>query len=127
METHQVIMVAGASSGLGRLTAESLAGRGHRVFATMRDVNGSNAAASGELSAVDDVDLEVVELDVTSEASVNAAVTTVIDRAGRIDVVDPFTADGVTALSAASQQVQERVFGFSGMSDLLKIGAGSWA
>lgn len=42
-------------------------------------------------------------------------------------VVDPFTADGVTALAKTSQQVQERVFGFFGLSDLLTIGAGSSA
>jgi hypothetical protein len=40
----------GASSGFGRLIAKTLAGKNYRVFATMRNLNGRNAAAAREAS-----------------------------------------------------------------------------
>ena len=83
MQASRVILVTGSSTGLGRLAAETLARRGHRVFASMRGATGSNAAAATELTAVAEqerIGLEVVELDVTSEPSVAAAVATIIER-----------------------------------------------
>ena len=38
-----VVFITGASTGFGRDAAERLARRGHRVFATMRDIKGRNA------------------------------------------------------------------------------------
>lgn len=87
--TAQVVLVTGASSGFGRLTAESLARAGHVVAAGMREVAGRNAAAAAELEklAADDVAVHAVELDVQSQESVDAAVATTVDRHGRLDVV----------------------------------------
>ncbi len=80
----KTIVITGASTGFGRLVAESLARQGYRVFATMRQVAGKNVRAARELGALG---LEVVELDVTDDASVERAVAQIIDRAGRIDVL----------------------------------------
>jgi len=90
METPQVIIVTGSSSGFGRLTVETLARRGHSVFAGMRASAGRNATAAGELRVLaeaEGLDLRVVDLDVTDDASVEAAVRSVVDVAGRLDVV----------------------------------------
>ena len=70
--------------------AKDLAARGHNVFASMRDIAGRNAANSSELRILADnehLSPNVVELDVTDSSSVDEAVTEVIERAGRIDVL----------------------------------------
>jgi NAD(P)-dependent dehydrogenase (short-subunit alcohol dehydrogenase family) len=88
--TKNVILITGASSGFGRLTAEALARAGHTVYASMRDVTGrnaKNAAEMAETSAREGIDLRALELDVQSEASANAAAEAVIAQSGRIDVV----------------------------------------
>ncbi len=68
-----VIVITGASSGFGALTARALADDGHTVFAGMRETAGRNAPQVDEVkryAADHDVDLRAVELDVASDASV---------------------------------------------------------
>ncbi|NMM44997.1 SDR family oxidoreductase [Rhodospirillaceae bacterium KN72] len=83
------ILITGASSGFGAMTAEALARDGHRVFASMRDpaAHGGAPAARVASLAAEDLAIETVSLDVTDEASVTAAVQTVLDCAGGIDVL----------------------------------------
>lgn len=90
MDTKKVILVTGSSSGFGRLTVETLARQGHQVYASMRDPSGRNSEATSQLKGLserENLSLDVVELDVTDDRSVERAVTEVIDRAGRIDVL----------------------------------------
>jgi NAD(P)-dependent dehydrogenase (short-subunit alcohol dehydrogenase family) len=85
-----VVLVTGASSGFGRLTAEALAKAGHTVYASMRDVIGRNVKNAAEMAATsarDGVDLRAIELDVQSEPSANAAAERIIAETGRVDVV----------------------------------------
>jgi NAD(P)-dependent dehydrogenase (short-subunit alcohol dehydrogenase family) len=86
----KVILITGTSTGFGRTAAETLAQRGYRVFATIRDSSGRNAATSEALRSLANAkrwNLDVLEMDVTNDASVNHAVQQALDRAGRIDVV----------------------------------------
>jgi NAD(P)-dependent dehydrogenase (short-subunit alcohol dehydrogenase family) len=86
----QIVLVTGCSSGFGELIAQTLARAGHRTFATMRGIADRNAAATEKfraLAADEHLDLEVVEMDVASDASVAGGVDQIIARAGRIDVV----------------------------------------
>ena len=86
----KVILVTGASTGFGRDSAETLARAGHRVFASMRDINGKNrvhADALSSLATTDKLDLSVIELDVTDGASVDRAIAKVLETAGRLDVL----------------------------------------
>lgn len=88
--TKKIVLITGASSGFGRLTAEALAKAGYTVYASMRDVvgrNASNAKEMMELSLRDSVDLRPVELDVQSEPSTNAAIEHIIGESSRIDVL----------------------------------------
>lgn len=86
----KVIVVTGASSGFGRLSAEALARAGHTVYASMRNTTGRNAPVVVQMAAWSKehgVDLRTVEMDVQSQDSVDAGVAKVIADAGRIDVL----------------------------------------
>jgi NAD(P)-dependent dehydrogenase (short-subunit alcohol dehydrogenase family) len=88
--SNRVVLVTGASSGFGRLIAETLARKHYDVFATMRATTERNAAAAKELRALaerESLRLNALELDVTSDASVERAVAHAIATTGRIDVV----------------------------------------
>ena len=85
-----VIVITGASSGFGRLMANALAASGHTVYASMRGLNGRNAAQAAEVAAYareHEVDLRTVELDVQSEASALSAIATIVAEHGRLDVL----------------------------------------
>jgi NAD(P)-dependent dehydrogenase (short-subunit alcohol dehydrogenase family) len=89
MSTKQVILITGSSTGFGRLFTETLARQGHTVFASMRDLQGKNSKNAADLLSLaerESLAIHTVELDVTSEASVESAVRSVIAQAGRIDV-----------------------------------------
>ena len=79
-----VILITGASTGFGRDTAETLARAGHAVFASMRDIEGKNREHANALAMQG---VQVVELDVSQDDSVDAAVSAVLAKAGRIDVL----------------------------------------
>jgi NADP-dependent 3-hydroxy acid dehydrogenase YdfG len=80
----KTILITGASTGFGRDTAETLARAGHTVFASMRDPQAKNRKHS---EALRKQGIEVVELDVSSDDSVERAVKEVLARARRIDVL----------------------------------------
>jgi NAD(P)-dependent dehydrogenase (short-subunit alcohol dehydrogenase family) len=85
-----VILVTGAATGIGNVTARALAADGHTVYASMRDPGGRNATHAADLLATarrDGANLRVTELDVQSQESAGQAVKTFVDTAGRLDVV----------------------------------------
>ncbi|WIM88054.1 oxidoreductase [Candidatus Mycobacterium wuenschmannii] len=72
-----VVLITGTSSGIGRAIAGAFAAKGYEVFGTSRNPHNSDSITG----------VELLPLDVSDPTSVGAAVSTVIERAGRIDVL----------------------------------------
>src|ERR1700757_4200504 len=77
MSIPAVVLVTGVSSGIGRAAAERFAQRGCQVFGTVRAV-----AKAAPVTGV-----QHIEMDVRNETSVRYGIQSVIDQAGRIDVL----------------------------------------
>lgn len=90
MSEKQIVLITGASSGFGALTARAVADNGDAVYAGMRHTDGRNAPqvqAAADYAMEHGVDLRAIELDVNSQESVDAAVARVLAEHGRIDVL----------------------------------------
>ncbi|MBT8292851.1 MAG: SDR family oxidoreductase, partial [Eudoraea sp.] len=78
------VLITGTSSGFGKLIANTLLDKGHTVIASMRGIDGKNKNVAEELKAKG---AHVVEIDVTSDESVNQGVKKATDASGGLDVV----------------------------------------
>jgi len=90
MMSNQTVLITGSSSGLGNVVTRSLLEKGYTVFATMRAVNGKNAQSAAQLRSLaptPNAKFRVLDLDVTSDTSVQAAVQEILTRAGTIDIL----------------------------------------
>jgi len=77
MPNQLVVLITGASSGVGQCTARLLSQRGYTVFGTSR-----NRVSADRIPAV-----EMLVLDVRADDSVRACVDSVVNRSGRVDVL----------------------------------------
>ena len=81
----KVALVTGSSSGIGFETSLALARNGYHTFATMRNLGKDEKIK--QVIEKEDLSIEILELDVDSEESVNRAIKTVSEKNGRIDVL----------------------------------------
>ena len=81
----KVALVTGRSSGIGFETSLALARNGYHTFATMRNLGKDEKIK--QIIEKEDLSIEILELDVDSEESVNRAIKTVSEKKGRIDVL----------------------------------------
>ena len=132
----KTIVITGASSGFGALSARALADAGHVVYAGMRDIDGHNATQAAEAkqyAAGHDVDLRPVELDVSSQRSVDDDVVAEYDAAYpnlMADVSqrlaeqappDPDVADVAAAVvNAVGDRIRAEFLTRIGLQDLLR-------
>ena len=79
------VLITGATDGLGKAAALLLAGRGYRLFAAGRSAE--KRAQLDALAREKKLPLETLEMDVCDDASVNAGVLSVLNKAGAIDVL----------------------------------------
>ena len=85
--TGRVVVVTGANSGLGLVSARELARSGARVVLAVRDPQKGESARTLIASAVADADLDVRSLDLASLASVREFATGVAADHGRVDIL----------------------------------------
>ena len=102
----KVILVTGASSGIGLACAKALQAQGHIVYGSARD-----------LSRLKSVAFKPIQLDVTDDASVKNAIDTIIKAEGKLDVLVNNAGNGVTGpayampVESAKKQFEVNFFG----------------
>lgn len=104
IEMRRVILVTGVSSGIGRCVAEHLGTNGHIVYGASR-------------SKVESPHFHWIEMDVTSDESVNEAVEALVAEQGRLDVLINNAGNGIagsveeTDIDDARAQFETNFFG----------------
>ena len=97
-----ITLITGTSSGIGMSTALHLAGRGHKVYATVQSLDLREALV--EEARRRGVSIELLALDVDRDESVQVAVSSVLKSEGRIDVC--INNAGVALLGSIERSVQ---------------------
>lgn len=111
----KVILITGASGGIGRASAEQLISEGHTVYGLVRDTKELQSTAG----------LKVIQGDMTDDASLMNAVDTVIANESRVDVLFNNAGYGVygavedVPLKAARQQFEVNLFGLARLTQLV--------
>jgi NAD(P)-dependent dehydrogenase (short-subunit alcohol dehydrogenase family) len=113
----RVVLITGASSGIGEATAFELARRGFVVYGAARRLDRmAGIAAKG---------VHVLEMDVTDDASITAGVDTVLREQGRIDVLvnnagyGSYGALEDVPIAEARRQFEVNIFGLARLTQLV--------
>ena len=117
MESHKVILITGASSGIGMSAAFRLLAAGHTVYAAARRVE--------RMTALKDAGAILLPLDVTDEAALEEAVARILDEQGHIDVLVNNAGYGsfgpleTVPCEEARRQFDVNVFGLASLCQLV--------
>lgn len=117
MKTSKVILITGASSGIGYDTAAALAKQGHKVYAAARRME--------KMEPLRQQGVVPIKMDVTDTASLEAGLHTVMEAEGRIDVLinnagyGYFGAIENVNMEEARRQVEVNVFGLARLCQLV--------
>jgi NAD(P)-dependent dehydrogenase (short-subunit alcohol dehydrogenase family) len=111
---HKVVLITGASSGIGKETALTLIGEGHVVYGAARRVE--------KMQDLVDAGGQAFEVDVTDQGSINRAVEQVTREQGRIDVLVNNAGYAIygavedTRLEDARRQFEVNLFGLAAIT-----------
>ena len=117
MKTSKVILITGASSGIGYDTAAALAKQGHKVYAAARRME--------KMEPLRQQGVVPIKMDVTDTASLEAGLHTVMEAEGHIDVLinnagyGYFGAIENVSMEEARRQVEVNVFGLARLCQLV--------
>lgn len=117
MSNQKVILLTGASSGIGYDTAVALAQQGHKVYAAARRVE--------RMEPLRQYGIVPLKMDVTDEESMKTGVKTLLDTEGRIDVLinnagyGYFGAVENVPMDDARNQLEVNVFGLARLCQLV--------
>ena len=117
MKTTKVILITGASSGIGYDAARTLAKQGHRVWAAARRVE--------LMVPLKDYGVHVLRMDVTDEASMRQGLDTMLQEEGRVDVLfnnagyGYFGAIENVSMEDARRQLEVNVFGLARLTQMV--------
>lgn len=117
MKNNKVILLTGASSGIGYDTAVALAQQGHKVYAAARRVE--------RMEPLRQYGIVPLKMDVTDEASMKEGVKTLLDAEERIDVLinnagyGYFGAVENVPMDDARNQLEVNVFGLARLCQLV--------
>jgi NADP-dependent 3-hydroxy acid dehydrogenase YdfG len=117
MKEAKVILITGASSGIGYDAATKLAQQGHCVYAAARRLE--------LMEPLKALGVKVIRLDVTDETSIQQCVETIIQAEGRIDVLVNnagygfFGAIEIVPMEEARRQLEVNLFGLARLTQLV--------
>ncbi len=117
MKTPQVILLTGASSGIGYDTAIALAEQGHKVYAAARRIE--------RMEPLRQYGITPLRMDVTDEQSMQQGVQTILSNEGRIDVLinnagyGYFGAIENVPMDDARNQLEVNIFGLARLCQLV--------
>lgn len=110
----KVILITGASSGMGKVTAEKLIKEGHTVYTVARRID--------QMQDLANIGGKPLQMDVTNEADIEKVVDTIIQNEGKIDVLWNNAGYGLygsvedVSLEEARKQMEVNVFGLAAVT-----------
>lgn len=116
----KVILITGASSGMGKSAANILHEQGHKVYGAARRVE--------NMSDLKEKGMGVVSLDLTDDQSIKNAVNSVLEKEGRIDVLINNAGYGFygaaeeVSIKDAKRQFEVNIFGLARITQLVLPG-----
>lgn len=114
---NQVVLITGASSGIGKETARLLSQRGYKVYGAARRTD--------KMKELEQFGVKLLEMDVTDDDSMTAGITTIIKNEGRIDVLvnnagyGSYGALEDVPISEAKYQFEVNIFGLARLTQLV--------
>ncbi|RXG15991.1 short-subunit dehydrogenase [Leeuwenhoekiella aestuarii] len=117
---QKVILITGASSGIGKSTAKNLLEKGHTVYGAARRIE--------KMQDLEKVGMHTQFLDLTDEESIKTCVNTVLEKEGRIDVLinnagyGSYGAIEDVAIEEAKRQFEVNIFGLARITQLVLPG-----